>query len=115
MIQQLGIDHRNQQQQQPQQQQQQQQQLEAQSLNSTNDLDKNLLLSLLEEIRDLRDQLTLTIDVNNQLRAKLEKELGYPLHDSLKTPKVASRSLFSAALNSLHTDAGGTEKLNIRF
>ena len=80
------------------------------NLNHGNDLDKNLLLALLEEIRDLRDQLQLTIDVNNQLREKLEKELGHPLPvETFKTPRkshLSPRSLFSGAvLRSINTNS----------
>lgn len=88
-------------------------QISHEDLNTDNDLDKNLLLALLEEIRDLRDQLQLTIDVNNQLREKLEEELGHPVPEEilntpgrdglLKTPGLSMftpKSLFSGAVAS---------------
>lgn len=80
-------------------------------------LDKALLTALLEEIRDLREQLTRSIDANIALKEKLEKELGRPVSISplmdttnittaattpFKDPTMsAKRSLFSAVLHSV--------------
>lgn len=69
-----------------------------------------MLVALLEEIRDLREQLTKSIEVNTALREKLEKELGRPVSISpLVTPSKdatmsAKRSLFSAVLQSVSVD-----------
>ena len=68
------------------------------------------MLALLEEIRDLREQLTKSIEVNTSLREKLEKELGRPVSISpiatpTKDPSMsAKRSLFSAVLQSVSVD-----------
>ena len=80
---------------------------------SDDKLDKALLTALLEEIRDLREQLTRSIDVNTSLKEKLEKELGRPVSISplvgtttttttpFKDPTLsAKRSLFAAVLHS---------------
>jgi len=80
--------------------------------------DKALLTALLEEIRDLRQQLTISMDANIALKEKLEKELGRPVSISplmdttnltttaattpFKDPTMsAKRSLFSAVLHSV--------------
>lgn len=78
-------------------------------------LDKHLMMALLEEIRDLRLQLTKSIDVNIALREKLENELGRPVSISpLVTPSKdptmsAKRSLFSAVLQSVSINDGDKE------
>ena len=68
-------------------------------------LDKDLLMALLNEIRNLREQLQQSIDANNALREKLENELGHPVSVSAlpKTPYLgqsvnAKRNLFSTVL-----------------
>lgn len=84
-------------------------------------LDKALLTALLEEIRDLREQLTRSIEANIALKEKLEKELGCPVSISpliettttaattpIKDPTMsAKRSLFSAVLHSVSVANGG--------
>lgn len=76
-----------------------------------------MLVALLEEIRDLREQLTKSIEVNTALRDKLEKELGRPVSISpLLTPTKdatmsAKRSLFSAVLQSVSVD-GSSDRSN---
>ena len=67
--------------------------------------DKDLLIALLNEIRDLREQLQQSIDANNALREKLENELGHPVSISPlpKTPYLGQsvnvkRNLFSTVL-----------------
>lgn len=96
-------------------------------------LDKALLTALLEEIRDLREQLARSIDANIALKEKLERELGRPVSISPligdgvngttstigagatpynKDPTMsAKRSLFSAVLHSVSiTEAEGPRR-----
>ena len=60
-------------------------------------MEKELMIVLLEEIRDLREQLKLIVTVNNQLRVKLEEKLGRPLSNSPfdEIESSACRALFS--------------------
>jgi len=89
---------------------------EEESKEKSDHLDKALLTALLEEIRDLREQLTKSIDANIALKEKLEKELGRPVSISpLVTPSKdpsmsAKRSLFSAVLQSVSVDGGGNNR-----
>ena len=80
-------------------------------------------MALLEEIKDLREQLTKSIEVNTSLREKLEKELGRPVSVSpiVSPTKDASmsarRSLFSSVLQSVSIGGNneGEENHHVRF